>query len=98
MTLLHFIPTIIDLFFKMLIVFLLVRVILSFFPLPPANPIVRFFMNVTDPIIAPVAKRIPRMSVGMFDVSLTIAFVFTWWVILMLDSLITLALPQAWLV
>jgi YggT family protein len=96
MTLLHFIPTIIDLFFKVLIVFLLVRVILSFFPLPPANPIVRFFMNVTDPIIAPVAKRIPRMGVGMFDVSLTIAFIFTWWVILMLDGLIVNALPPGW--
>ena len=45
----------------------LVRVILSWFPIDPRNPIVRVVFDVSEPILAPFRRVIPR--IGMFDLS-----------------------------
>ncbi|MBV9328690.1 MAG: YggT family protein [Chloroflexi bacterium] len=51
---------------------ILVRVILSWFPVDPSNPIIRLVWDVTEPILAPFRKVIPR--IGMFDLSPIAAF------------------------
>jgi YggT family protein len=51
---------------------ILVRVILSWFPVDPSNPIIRLIWDVTEPILAPFRRVIPR--IGMFDLSPLAAF------------------------
>jgi YggT family protein len=51
---------------------ILVRVILSWFPVDPSNGIVRIVWEVTEPILAPFRRVIPR--IGMFDLSPLAAF------------------------
>ena len=54
---------------------ILVRVILSWFPVDPSNPIIRLVWDVTEPILAPFRRVIPR--IGMFDLSPLAAFLVT---------------------
>jgi YggT family protein len=44
-----------------------IRVLLSWFPIDPNNPIVRVIYEVTEPVLAPFRRVIPR--IGMFDLS-----------------------------
>jgi YggT family protein len=44
-----------------------IRVLLSWFPIDPSNPIIRVLYEVTDPVLAPFRRVIPR--IGMFDLS-----------------------------
>ncbi len=90
------IHTSIDLFFHLLIIVMFVRIILSWLQLAPANPIVRFFGNIVDPVINPIARRLPRVSVGMFDIGFTVAFIFMFWALLQIDGYILYALPPSW--
>jgi uncharacterized protein YggT (Ycf19 family) len=83
-------------FFHILAAFILVRIILMWLPISPANPFVRFFANVTDPMLDPIARRLPKISAGMFNVSYTIAIIFMIWALLMLDSYVHMALPRNW--
>jgi len=46
---------------------ILVRVILSWFPIDPRNPVVPVVFDVSEPILAPFRRVIPR--IGMFDLS-----------------------------
>jgi YggT family protein len=46
---------------------ILVRVILSWFPINPANPMVRTLFEITEPVLAPFRRVIPRL--GMFDLA-----------------------------
>ena len=43
------------------------RVILSWLPLSPENPIVRLLHGITEPILGPIRRIMPRM--GMLDLS-----------------------------
>ena len=89
--------TFVNLFFDILILFMFVRAILSFFPmLSPANPFVRFFTNVTSPIYDPIFKLLPRMAIGMLDLGPTVAFIFVWWALYILQTLTLTALPATW--
>lgn len=49
------------------------RVILSWFPAGAGNPIVRFVFAVTEPILAPIRRFVPRL--GMLDLSPMIALI-----------------------
>jgi YggT family protein len=54
---------------------LFARVILSWFPLQPGgamSKVNRFLVRVTDPVLEPVRRVLPRM--GMFDLSPIIVF------------------------
>jgi len=88
---------IVDYFFHFLLFFMIIRVLLSWIPIiPQGHPIVRFFVNVTDPILAPIAKRVPPLSAGFLNISITVALLFMWWAITTLDSIILYALPPDW--
>jgi len=88
--------TIIPLFFGFLIISLLVRVILSCFPISPGNPFVRFFNGITAPMYNPLVKRLPRIALGMFDVSGTIVLLTLWWAFGVASALLVAALPAGW--
>ena len=49
------------------------RVILSWFPTQTNNPIVVFIYAITEPILAPIRRVLPRM--GMIDLSPMVALI-----------------------
>ena len=57
----------ISIFLQILWLLILVRVLLSWFPVDPRNPIIRTLFEVTEPVLAPFCRVIPR--IGMFDLS-----------------------------
>jgi YggT family protein len=62
-----FLVTFLALLLQILWLAILVRVILSWFPIDPQNPIIRVVWDITEPILAPFRRVIPR--IGMFDLS-----------------------------
>jgi len=50
-----------------------IRVLLSWFPIDPRNPLVMFLYDITEPILEPLRRVIPRM--GMFDLSPLVALI-----------------------
>lgn len=88
-------------FYLSIVVLLWSRFILSF--LAPSLSNIPFLMRLyvtvsklTDPLIEPLQRRMPHMSLGMFDVGGTVAFIFSWWALGILTRLILYALPSAW--
>lgn len=58
--------------FKILYFLLVVRIILSWFPVDPYNTVVSALYQVTDPLLAPF-RRLP-LQVGMIDLTPVFAF------------------------
>jgi YggT family protein len=52
---------------QILLVAILIRVVLTWFPVDQSNPIIRIIFEVTEPVLAPFRRVIPR--IGMFDLS-----------------------------
>jgi YggT family protein len=50
---------------------ILIRIILSWFRINPDNPLVRALYQVTEPVLAPFRRVIPRL--GMFDLAPLVA-------------------------
>lgn len=55
---------------------LFIRIIFSMGMVSYVNPIMRFLMKITDPILVPLRRVIPPM--GMFDLSPLVAFLIIW--------------------
>ena len=62
-----YILTFLEMLLQVLSIAILIRVLLTWFPVDPNNPIIRILYDVTEPILAPLRKVIPR--IGMFDLS-----------------------------
>ena len=58
--------------FKMLYFLLVIRIILSWFPVDPYNSFVTTLYAITDPLLAPL-RKIP-LQVGMIDLTPMLAF------------------------
>jgi YggT family protein len=56
-----------QLLLQILWIAILIRVLLSWFPIDPSNPIIRVLFEVTEPVLAPFRRVIPR--IGMLDLS-----------------------------
>ena len=52
---------------------ILIRAILSWFPVSPYNPIMVLLYRITEPILAPLRRIIPR--IGMVDITPAIAII-----------------------
>ncbi len=52
---------------QILSIAILVRILLTWFPIDQSNPIIRLLFDVTEPVLAPFRRIIPR--IGMFDLS-----------------------------
>ncbi len=50
-----------------------IRVVLSWLPVDPSGPIVQGLVSVTDPVLAPLRRVIPR--IGMFDIAPMVAMI-----------------------
>jgi YggT family protein len=50
-----------------------VRTMLSWFPIDPSGPIVRGVFSVTDPVLEPLRRVIPR--IGMIDLTPMVAMI-----------------------
>ncbi len=58
--------------FKFLYFLLVIRIILSWFPVEPFNSVVTTIQQVTDPLLAPF-RKIP-LQIGMIDLTPMLAF------------------------
>ena len=56
-----------NLLLQILSIAILVRVLLTWFPIDQSNPIIRLLFDVTEPVLVPFRRVIPR--IGMFDLS-----------------------------
>jgi YggT family protein len=56
-----------SLLLQILLIAIFVRVLLTWLPIDQNNPIVRVLFDVTEPVLAPFRRIIPR--IGMFDLS-----------------------------
>lgn len=65
--------TFVDFLITVLYFALLGRVILSWIKLSPTNPLVVIIFQITEPILAPIRRVLPKM--GMLDLSPMVALV-----------------------
>ena len=65
--------TFIDIVFYVITFAIIIRAILSWFGLRPDNPLVVIFYQITEPILAPLRRIIPR--IGMFDITPFVAII-----------------------
>ncbi len=76
----EFLLTLIYYLCQLLSIAIFARAILSWFPLGHNNPVIRFLFNITEPILMPLRRMIPKL--GMLDISPMIAIillqVITW--------------------
>ncbi|HET9109971.1 MAG TPA: YggT family protein [Ktedonobacterales bacterium] len=91
----------IKLFFGFLILSFFARMILSWLSmaipsLSPANPLVRFFDVITGPLYDPLYRILPSSSMGAFDLRGIIAFIFSWWALGLVSTLLSISIPAAW--
>jgi YggT family protein len=56
-----------------LTVAIVLRAILSWFPIDPRNPVAAFLHDITEPILAPIRQMMPRL--GMLDLSPLVAII-----------------------
>jgi YggT family protein len=63
----------IDVFFTLLSLAILARVLLSWVRVSPYHPAVEFLYRITEPILAPLRRAIPPL--GMVDISPVIALI-----------------------
>lgn len=86
--------------FDLLILGMFVWMLLSWFimmmPQASGSRFVRFMEAMISPLTDPIRKRIPSASMGMLNLSYTIAFIFAWWSLQILASIILQALPFGW--
>jgi YggT family protein len=53
-----------------------IRIIFSWGTVSYANPVMRFLVNATDPLLVPLRRMIPPL--GMMDISPIVAFIILW--------------------
>jgi YggT family protein len=49
------------------------RALISWFPVDPSNPLVRVLTEITEPVLAPLRRVIPRF--GMIDITPMVAII-----------------------
>ncbi len=67
-------------FLYILIIAIVARALLSWFPISRDNPFVRLVHQITDPLIEPVRRVMPRT--GMLDLSPMIVVIVLWLMLL----------------
>jgi len=66
-----------------LILLVLARSLLSWFPVRPDNPLARFLYQATEPLLAPVRNILPRT--GMIDLSAMVVLLFLYIMLMVMD-------------
>jgi YggT family protein len=65
--------SIVDYAFTLYSFILLARVLVSWFPVDPYNPIIRLLHQLTEPLLAPIRRVLP--PTGMLDLSPIVGFI-----------------------
>lgn len=68
-----FLVTFLSILIQILIVAIFARALVSWFPVDPRNPLVRVLNEITEPVLAPLRRVIPRF--GMIDLTPMIAII-----------------------
>ena len=68
-----YLSTFVSLFINILTFAIVARALFSWFSPGFTNPIARFLFEITEPVLAPIRRVLPRM--GMFDFSPIVALV-----------------------
>lgn len=66
-----------------IILLVLARSLLSWFPLRPGNPVARFLYQATEPLLAPARNILPRT--GMVDLSAMVVLLFLYIMLMVID-------------
>lgn len=77
-----------------LILCLIVQFLLALVLQGRENQVTRFFRNVTAPVLTPLERLIPPISIG--GITFSIAFIAAWWVIQVVGAVLSQALPASW--
>ena len=75
--------TFIDILLQVLFWAIVVRAILSWFPIRPDNPLLVILYRITEPILAPLRRIIPQ--IGRLDITPIVAIFLLWLVRRLLD-------------
>jgi YggT family protein len=63
--------TFVELLFNILQFAIIIRALMSWFNPSPDNPIVQLVMNITEPVLAPLRRIVPKL--GMVDITPIVA-------------------------
>jgi YggT family protein len=63
----------VQILFQVLIFAILIRALMSWFPVAQGSPFVRILDDVTEPILSPLRKVVPRL--GMMDITPIVAMI-----------------------
>ncbi len=77
------IAAIFNAFLYILIIAIIARALLSWFPISRTNPLVQLVHQITDPLIEPVRRVMPRT--GMIDLSPMIVVIVLWLMIMVVN-------------
>lgn len=69
----NFVGTFFTILVTILQIAIIGRAIISWFPIDPHNPLMRTLFEITEPLLAPLRRIIPR--IGMIDISPMIAII-----------------------
>jgi YggT family protein len=69
----YFLANFVNVLFQILTFAIFARVLLSWFPISPENPIVVILNEITDPILRPLRRIVPPL--GMIDLTPIVALV-----------------------
>jgi YggT family protein len=83
-----FLATFVEVLFRVLTYAIFARVLLSWFPIRPDNPLILILDEVTEPIMRPLRRIVPRL--GMLDITPIVAIV----VLQLLQSVLIMALQR----
>ena len=68
---LNFFATFLWLLFQILTVAIIIRALLSWFPIDRSNPLITILDQITEPVLAPLRRIIP--TIGMIDITPLVA-------------------------
>jgi len=69
---------------------IMIRIIFSWGQVSYANRVMRFLVNVTDPLLLPLRRTVPTL--GVFDISPIVAFIIIW----LFQAAIRMTLLRGW--
>lgn len=85
-----------DILILAMFAWMLLSWIMPMMPGAQGHPLVRFLDAIIAPLTDPIRKRIPSASLGMLNISYSVAFIFAWWSLRVLAGVIMQALPYGW--
>ena len=74
---------ILNAFLYILIIAIVARALLSWFPISRGNPLIQLVHQITDPLIEPIRRIMPRT--GVIDLSPMIVIVVLWLMIMVVN-------------